>query len=408
MAVFEFRGITNAGKEIKGVRDAENVRALRALLRKDGVILTAALEESEAKKRSSREVDFGRYFRRVSALDVSMATRQLATLLKAGVPLVESMSALIDQLENPLLKNALTQTRDKVNEGASLADALRAHPTIFQPLFVNMVAAGEASGTLETVLARLADFLESQTKLKNKVTAALAYPGFMALMSLVTIGIMMVVVVPKVTSIFEDFQQALPWYTRLLIFTSDVFIGYWWLIILMIAGGVYGWRRWVSTPEGRHKWDRWLLTLPLFGKLLTMVAVSRFSRTLSTLLASGVPLLQAMEITRNVLENVELMRVVEEAAGSIREGESIAAPLKRSGRFPPIVTHMIAIGERSGQLEEMLENVAAAYDTQVETRVQTMTSLLEPAMIVLMGGISGGIAFSILMPLMRINEFVGQ
>ena len=408
MAVFEFRGINNAGKEIKGVRDAENVRALRALLRKDGVILTAALEESEAKKRSSREVDFGRYFRRVSALDVSMATRQLATLLKAGVPLVESMSALIDQLENPMLKNALTQTRDKVNEGSSLADALRAHPTIFQPLFVNMVAAGEASGTLETVLARLADFLESQTKLKNKVTAALAYPGFMALMSLVTIGIMMVVVVPKVTSIFEDFQQALPWYTRLLIFTSDIFIGYWWLIILLIAGGVYGWRRWVNTPEGRHKWDRWLLTVPLFGKLLTMVAVSRFSRTLSTLLASGVPLLQAMEITRNVLENVELMRVVEEAAGSIREGESIAAPLKRSGRFPPIVTHMIAIGERSGQLEEMLENVASAYDTQVETRVQTMTSLLEPAMIVIMGGVSGGIAFSILMPLMRINEFVGQ
>jgi len=408
MAVFEFRGINHAGKEIKGVRDAENIRALRALLRKDGVILTAALEESEAKKKKSREVDFGRYFRRVSALDVSMATRQLATLLKAGVPLVESMSALIDQLENPELKNALTQTRDKVNEGSSLADALRAHPTIFEPLFVNMVAAGEASGTLETVLARLADFLESQTKLKNKVVAALAYPGFMALMSLVTVGIMMVVVVPKVTAIFEDFQQALPWYTRLLIFTSDFFIGYWWLIILAIAGSVYGWRRWVNTPDGRHKWDRWLLTLPLFGKLFTMVAVSRFSRTLSTLLASGVPLLQAMEITRNVLGNVELMRVIEEAAGSIREGESIAAPLKRSGRFPPIVTHMIAIGERSGQLEEMLENVASAYDTQVETRVQTMTSLLEPAMIVVMGSISGGIAFSVLMPLMRINEFVGQ
>lgn len=408
MAVFEFRGINSAGKEIKGVRDAENVRALRALLRKDGVILTSALEEAEAKKKKAREVDFGRYFRRVSALDVSMATRQLATLLKAGVPLVESMSALIDQMENPELKTALTQTRDKVNEGSSLADALRAHPAIFQPLFVNMVAAGEASGTLETVLARLADFLESQTKLKNKVTAALAYPGFMALMSLVTIGIMMVVVVPKVTSIFEDFQQALPWYTRLLIFTSDVFIGYWWLLLALIAGGVYAWRRWVSTPEGRHTWDRWLLTLPMFGKLFTMVAVSRFSRTLSTLLASGVPLLQAMEITRNVLGNVELMRVIEEAAGSIREGESIAAPLKRSGRFPPIVTHMIAIGEKSGQLEEMLENVAAAYDTQVETRVQTMTSLLEPAMIVVMGGISGSIAFSILMPLMRINEFVGQ
>ncbi|UJR83559.1 type II secretion system inner membrane protein GspF [Sandaracinus amylolyticus] len=407
MAVYVWRGIASAsGKEIKGVRDADNVRALRTLLRKDGVILTQALEESEAKKKTAREVDFGRFFRRVSALDVAMMTRQLATLLKSGVPLVESMSALIDQLENPELKNALTQTRDKVNEGSSLADALKAHPAIFSDLFVNMVAAGEASGTLETVLGRLAEFLESQSKLKNKVSSALAYPAFMALMSMATVAIMMVVVVPKVTSIFDDFQQALPWYTRLLIFMSDVFTGYWWLLILMIAGAIYGWRRWVTTTEGRAKWDRWLLGLPLFGKLFLMVAVSRFSRTLSTLLKSGVPILHAMEITKNVLGNVELQRVVEEATGSIREGESIAVPLKRSGRFPPIVTHMIAIGERSGQLEEMLENVALAYDNQVETRVQTMTSLLEPAMIVVMGGISGGIAFSILMPLMRINEFV--
>lgn len=407
MAVYEWRGIAGAtGKEVKGVRDAENVRALRTLLRKDGVILTQALEEHEAKKKNAREVDFARYFRRVSTLDVAMMTRQLATLLRSGVPLVESMSALIDQLENPELKNALTQTRDKVNEGSSLADALRAHPKIFDNLFVNMVAAGEASGTLELVLARLAEFLESQSKLKNKVGAALAYPFFMAAMGIVTVAIMMVVVVPKVTSIFDNFRQALPWYTRLLIFTSDVFTGYWWLLLMIGAGGIYGWRRWVATTEGRAKWDRWLLGVPLFGKLLLMVAVSRFARTLSTLLKSGVPILQAMEITRNVLGNVELMRVVEEAAGSIREGESIAVPLKRSGRFPPIVTHMIAIGERSGQLEEMLENVALAYDNQVETRVQTMTSLLEPAMIVFMGGISGGIAFSILMPLMSINEFV--
>lgn len=407
MAVYEWRGIAGAsGKEVKGVRDAENVRALRTLLRKDGVILTQALEEHEAKKKNAREVDFARYFRRVSTLEVAMMTRQLATLLRSGVPLVESMSALIDQLENPELKNALTQTRDKVNEGSSLADALKLHPKVFDNLFVNMVAAGEASGTLEVVLTRLAEFLESQSKLKNKVGAALAYPFFMSLMSFVTVAIMMIVVVPKVTSIFDDFQQALPWYTRLLIFTSDVFTGYWWLLIMMIGGAIYGWRRWVATTEGRAKWDRWLLGVPLFGKLLLMVAVSRFARTLSTLLKSGVPILHAMEITRNVLGNVELMRVVEEAAGSIREGESIAVPLKRSGRFPPIVTHMIAIGERSGQLEEMLENVALAYDNQIETRVATMTSLLEPAMIVIMGGISGSIAFSILMPLMRINEFV--
>lgn len=406
MAVYEWRGITTAGKEVKGVRDADNPKALRAGLRKDGILVTQVLEESEARDKKAREVDFGRYFRRVSPLDVALATRQLATLLKSGVPLVESLSALIDQMEKPELKTAFTQTRDKVNEGTSFADALRAHPTIFQSLYVNMVAAGEASGTLEAVLSRLADFLESQAKLKNKVTSALAYPAFMLLMGLATLSIMMLVVVPKVTAIFEDFEQALPWYTQVLIWMSDVFTGYWWLLLLLGVGGAYGFQRWRATERGRERFDRFKLDVPLFGPLNLMVAVSRFSRTLATLLKSGVPLLNAMEITRNVLDNVELERVIEEARVSIREGESIAAPLKRSGRLPPIVTHMIAVGERSGQLEEMLENVAESYDTQVESRVATLTSLLEPMLIVLLGGMSAGIAFAILMPLMRINEFV--
>ena len=406
MTVFAWKGLNPAGREVKGVKDADNLKVLRGLLKREGILLTGALEEAAAKKANARNVDFGRYFRRVGVLDLAMMTRQFATLLKSGVPLVESMSALIDQMENEELKNALTQTRDRVNEGSSLHAALRQHDKIFPNLYVNMVEAGEASGTLEVVLARLADFLEAQNKLNNKVMAALAYPAFMALMGLVTITIMMVVVVPKVTSIFEDFEHALPWYTRLLIVMSDIFVNYWWALIGGFGGIVYAFRRWRGSPEGRARWDRWILTMPVFGKLLMMVAVARFTRTLSTLLKSGVPLLRAMEITRNVLGNVELMRIIEEAGQSIREGESIAAPLKRSGKFPPIVTHMIAIGERSGQLEEMLENVAIAYDSQVETRVQTMTALLEPLMIVVMGGISGSIAFAILMPLMQINEFV--
>ena len=406
MAVFAYKGIDARGKATKGVRDADNIKALRNLLRRDGVMVTEVLEQAEAARKQGREIDFSKLFNRVSALDIAVSTRQLAVLLRSGIPLVEALTALIDQLEKPDLKAALTDTRDKVNEGTSFADALKAHPKMFGTLYVNMVAAGEASGTLEAVLGRLSEFLESQAQLKGKVVGALVYPAIMATMSIGIIILMMVVVVPKVTAIFDDFEQSLPWYTNLLIFVSDVFAGYWWLLAILAGLAVYGFRRWRSTKEGRSKWDRFVLRVPLFGPLLLMVAVSRFARTLGTLLHSGVPVLQAMEITRNVLGNVELMRVVEEARESVREGEGLAKPLKASRAFPPIVTHMIAIGERSGQLEEMLEHVAAAYDQQIETRVAAMTSLLEPMIIIIMGGASAGIAFSILMPLLQINEFV--
>ncbi len=406
MAIFAYRGINAAGKKVSGVKDAENAKALRVVLRKDGVLVTEVLEESQARKKSAREIDLKKLLRRITTLDVAVATRQLATLLKSGIPLVEGLTALIEQLEQPDLKLALTQIRDRVNEGTSLNEALKAHPKIFNPLYINMVAAGESSGTLDSVLQRLAEFLEAQSKLSNKVFGALAYPMFMVVFGMGVISVMMVAVVPKVTAIFENFQQALPWYTRLLIFTSHVFTGYWWLLILSVTSGVIGFRRWLATTDGRRRWDLFVLQVPVFGKLTLMVAVSRFARTLSTLLKSGVPLLSALEITRNVLGNTELMRVIEEARVSIREGESIAAPLKRSKRFPPIVTHMIAIGERSGQLEEMLENVASAYDSQVDAQIGVMTALLEPMMIILVGGMSGGIAFAILIPLMQINEFV--
>ncbi|MFW6067505.1 MAG: type II secretion system inner membrane protein GspF [Myxococcota bacterium] len=406
MAVYEWRGIDAGGKTVKGIRDADNPKALRNLLRRDGVLVTEVMEESEARKRKAREVDFGKMFRRVSAQDVAVTTRQLATLLKAGIPLVEALTALIDQLEHPELKSAFTQTRDRVNEGSSLADALKAHPKIFSPLYVNMVAAGEASGTLEAVLARLADFLENQASLRGKVIGALIYPVIMIFITIGILIIMMTVVVPKVTAIFQDFDQVLPWHTRMLIFLSDMMTNWWFVWLGLIAVAVYGFRRWKSTEEGTAKWDRWILRSPLFGKLLVMVAVSRFARTLATLLASGVPILRAMEITRNVLGNRELEQVIDQARANVREGESIAKPLKQSGRFPPLVTHMIAIGERSGQLEEMLENVAQSYDQQVDVRVNAMTRLLEPMVILVMGVMTGGIAFSVLMPLLQINEFV--
>ena len=406
MAVYRWQGIDKAGRSQKGVRDADNAKVVRALLRKDGILATSIEEDSVARTRLAREVDFRRFFERVSSQDLALLTRQLATLLHSGVPLVEALSALIEQVENPRLQAALTQTRDKVNEGTSLADALRAHPKLFEPLYVNMVAAGEASGTLDLVLGRLSDHLDAQAQLKSKVMGALFYPAFMAIFSIAVITLMMVVVVPKVAAIFADFNQTLPWNTRLLIFVSDSFVNYWWLIIAVVVLLVYGFRRWLKTEKGRATWDLRILRVPVVGKLQIMIAIARFSRTLATLLASGVSLLTALDIARNVLGNTELMRVVEDARASIREGESIAAPLKRSGRFPPIVIHMIAIGERSGELEAMLTHVATAYDNQVTVRLQTLTSLMEPVMIVVMGGFVGGMAMSILMPLMQINEFV--
>ncbi|MCA9574674.1 MAG: type II secretion system inner membrane protein GspF [Polyangiales bacterium] len=406
MAVYAYRGIDAKGKNVKGVRDADNAKAVRALLRKEGILATEVLEKADAAKRAAREVDFKKYFNRLGTMEVAVATRQLAILLRSGIPLVEGLTALIDQVEHPELKAAFTEARNRVNEGEAFADALKAHPKVFPNLFVNMVAAGEASGTLEVVLARLADFLENQAKLKGKVGSAMAYPAFMTIMSLGIMAVMMTVVVPKVTGIFEDFEQALPWYTEVMIFVSKVLTDYWWALLGMIIGGVVWFRRWLATEAGRAKFDHLSLRVPLFGKLLVMVAVTRFARTLATLLRSGVPVLRAMEITRNVLGNQELMAVIDVARESVREGEGLAKPLKASGAFPPIVTHMIAIGERSGQLEEMLENVAVAYDQQIEVRVQAMTAMLEPLIIVFMGAGSGGIAFSILMPLMQISEFV--
>ena len=474
MAVFEYRGLVVAtGKQVHGVRDADNAKVLRATLKREGVLLTGASEEAKATK-GSRNVQGGSLFARVSIADVAMMTRQLATLVVAGIPLVEAVSALTEQVDKIELKRVLTQVRDRLNEGTALAKALEPHPKVFSNLYVNMVAAGEASGTLELVLERLADFMENQTRLKGKVVAALAYPVLMSLIGTALISVMMVVVVPKVTSIFASLDRALPWYTSLLITISDILASNQLLgavamgvtvnltrralatppppppgasasqraaskntgwvigaissavILVMLAfavesisayavgmflGLVAGFIlsrlfAYVATPTGKVWKDTMLLRMPIFGTLLRMLAVSRFSRTLATLLRSGVPLLKAMEIVKNVLDNAKLEKVIDNAAGSIREGESIAGPLKRSGDFPPIVTHMIAVGEKSGELEAMLENVAKAYDTQVETRVAALTSLLEPLMIVIMGGAVGFIAFAILMPLIQMNDFV--
>ncbi|HYS10058.1 MAG TPA: type II secretion system inner membrane protein GspF [Myxococcales bacterium] len=414
MPVFEYTGLTEAGKNVRGIRDAESSKVLRQVLRKDGVYLTearaaeAGAVAGEQKTGLAREVDIGAMlgFTGVSAQDLAIATRQLATLISAGIPLIEALTALVDQIEQPRLKKIMGVVKQKVNEGASLADALGEHPKVFSHLYVNMIRAGESSGALDVVLIRLADLTESQAQLRNKIIGAMLYPAIMVVVGIAIVSILFVVVIPKVTKIFEDMNVALPWTTRILIAVSTFARDYWYLVVVFVPLMVLGLRRYIRSPRGRAWWDRTQLRAPIFGELVRMLALSRFAKTLATLLASGVPLLTAMEIVRNIVNNTLLAGVIDNARDAIREGESIAAPLKRSGQFPPLVYHMIAIGERSGQLEEMLQNVAKSYEAQVEMRVGALTSLLEPVMIVAMGGGVAFIVFSILMPIMQLNTFV--
>ena len=408
MPVFEYRGLLENGSAKTALLEADSVKTLRQTLRKQGVYLTEVLgEKKEAKPGASTEIDVKKLTRgRISTEDVAVLTRQLSTLLGAGVSLVEALNALVDQTEKDRLKRVLSDLKSRVNEGSSLAKALEPHENIFGSLYINMVRAGEHSGALDTVLARLADFTEGQAKLQQKVISTMLYPAVMLVIGGGILIMLMTVVVPKVTKIFDTMKATLPLPTRILIFTSDFFQDYWFILIPGVIFSVLGFLRWTRSKSGRPIWDRQLLRMPLVGNMVRMLAVSRFARTLSTLLRSGVPLLGAMEIVKNVVTNSVLADVVEKARESIREGESIAAPIKRSGEFPPLVHHMIAIGERSGQLEDMLLSVADSYETQVSVRIGALTALLEPLIIVLMGVIIAFVAFSILMPILQLNTAI--
>jgi general secretion pathway protein F len=412
MPVFEYKGFNEAGKAVTGVREADSSKGLRTLLRKDGVFLAEVTAErsaagAQAAGGTAKDVRLKRLFLgRIKTDDIAILTRQLATLLGAGIPLVEALNALIDQVEHERLKTVVTQVKERVNEGASFADALAEHPKSFSNLYVNMVRAGEHSGALDVVLVRLADFTEGQARLKSKIVGTLTYPAVMVGIGGILVTIMMTVVVPRITKMFDDMHATLPLITRILIGTSHVARDFWWLILILAGLGVWAFRKWHATPAGKEKVDGWLLKAPVFGSLVRMLAIARFTRTLATLLKSGVPLLTAMGIVKALITNVKLSKVIDDARDAIREGESIAAPLKRSGEFPPIVYHMVGIGERSGQLEDMLLNVAIAYDSQVETRIAALTSLLEPILIVCLGGGVAFIVFSILMPILQMNTLL--
>lgn len=404
MPVYEYRGLSVAGKTVKGIIDAPTPRVARAKLRAME-IFPVDLREEIHRPRVSEE-PLVRLFQRIRPQDVALVTRQLATLLEAGTTLVSSLDAIIEQTDNQPLKKIIAQIREEIKEGKSFADALEKHRKVFSDLYVNMIRAGQESGALEGILLRLADFTENQLRLRNRIRAALAYPIFMTIIGAGVMTFLLTFVIPTVTRVFEEMGRTLPLPTRILMATCDLIRGYWWGIIVGLIILIWLIRRYLRTPKGALHWDRTKLRLPIFGAITLRGAVARFARTLGTLLQGGLPILNSLEIAKTVVNNRLLAQAIEETKIEVREGGSIAPPLRRSGLFPSIVTHMIATGESSGELEGMLIRVAQAYETEVETKVSALTSILEPVIILAMGLAVGFIVISILLPIFEMNQLV--
>lgn len=400
MAIFNYKGVDKSGKELKATISAEGLNAAKQKVRAMGIMLIEINEQTSSSLKKSSSMSFGSG---VSVADLALMTRQLATLLKAKIQVVEAFSALVDQTENPRLKITLSEIRSKVNEGSSLAKALSDYPKIFDTVYINMVDAGEASGTLEVVLLRLADFTESQLKLRNKIKSAMTYPVIMMGAGGAMIMLIFIVVIPKISKIFINMKRELPLQTKVSIAISNFMVNYWWLVIVGFIGLWMSFKRYINTEAGRAKFDSVVLKLPIVGEIVTMINVSRFCSTLATLLQSSVPILSAMKIVSNLVSNVHMKKAVEEARTSISEGGSITGPLIRSELFPPMVTHMIKLGEKSGELEPMLHIVSENYEDQVNTKLSGLTSVLEPIMMVLMGLVVAFIIFSVVVPLIDLN-----
>lgn len=406
MPIFEYRGLNKDGRTVRGTVDADNQRSAKMKLKKDGVFVTDIKDKAKPTKKARTGKATSQ--RGVNVQDLSMMTRQLATLIKANIPLVDALNAVAEQVENPYLSEAMSDIKNMVNEGGSFHKALQKYPKMFDKIYVSLCEAGEMSGTLDVILIRLAEFKESQTALGSKVKSAMLYPAMMLGFTMLLLGVLFIFVIPQVVAVFEASPELkLPWYSLVVIDISGFMVNYWHIILITTVVAFLLFRNWKNTPAGHAQWDAIFLKLPLVGKLARVIAVSRFTRTLSTLLNGGVPMLSAMSIVRNVVDNEVIAKAIDVGRENISEGESIAGPLKKSGQFPPIVIHMINIGEKTGDLENMLLQVSDAYDFQVKTAIEGLTALLEPIMIVVMGCVIGIIVFSIMVPIFQLSSLGG-
>ncbi|MDG2305476.1 MAG: type II secretion system F family protein [Candidatus Binatia bacterium] len=405
MPQFQYRAADGEGKVLEGMIEAAEVSAAVSRLQERGLVplkvATPSPERSGLASLSLPEISFKR---KVKHKDLLILTHELSTLLGAGLPLDRSLSILSELAENPEMKIVVVDILQSVQRGKSLAESLAEHPKVFEPLYINMVKAGELGGMLDTVLQRLTEYLESATELRDEVRSALVYPCILLLTSFGSVTILLTYVLPKFQTIFTQGGQTLPFSARMLMNMSDGMRSYWWIgLLLTVAIGV-GFTHWVRTPAGRLQWDRFQLSVVLIGDLTRKVAVARFSRTLGTLLRSGVPMLQALDIVRDVSGNVVLAEAVDEVKVGVRGGSGVSGPLSLTGVFPPLALQMISVGEETGRLDDMLVQVADYFDREVRTTVKSLTSLLEPIMLLVGGVVVAFVVLSMFSAITSVNN----
>src|SRR6202046_251023 len=405
MGAFEYVALDPQGKERKGLIEGDTPKHVRQLLRDKQLL---PIEIQEAAQREQRQSGSRRPFMRrgLSSLDLAMLTRQLATLLRSGLPLEETLQAVAEQTEKPRVQRIVLGVRSKVVEGHPLADGLRDFPQAFPEIYRATVSAGEQSGKLDQVLERLSDYTESRQVMGQQVSNALVYPIVLLVLSCGIVSFLLAYVVPQVVAVFQSSNQELPMATKILIGMSDLIRHYWVYALIVIGAAVWGFLRWLKNPEARLRFDRFLLRLPVAGRLIRGLNTGRFSRTFSILTASAVPVLEALRISAEVVTNLPMKRAVEEAALRVREGAPIGRSLAARKLFPPMMIHLISSGESSGELEKMLERAATNQEREMDGLLSTMTNLLGPFMVVFMGAVVMFIVIALLLPIFQLNDLV--
>jgi type IV pilus assembly protein PilC len=401
MAVFVYTGRTRGGQTINGEMEAANREAVVARLRMQQVIATGV-------RTKPREITIPGIGGRVTEKDIVVFTRQFATMIDAGLPLVQCLEILATQQENKLFKKVLTEIRSSVEGGSTFAAALKQHPKIFSTLYANMVEAGEAGGILDTILNRLAVYMEKAMSLKKKVKSAMIYPSTIVTVAVVVVIFLLVFVIPTFKTMFEGFGAALPLPTQIVLETSRIVRSYFLIGVGVIVAAIVGLKYWYGTASGRIAIDGFLLRTPVFGILIRKVAVAKFTRTLGTLISSGVAILDGLDITARTAGNKIVEAAVLRTRASISEGKTISEPLRESGVFPPMVVQMISVGEQTGALDAMLSKIADFYDDEVDTAVANLTALLEPMLMVFLGVVIGGVVIAMYLPIFKLVSVVGR